>query len=105
MLLLPFLYFGQNRSQDSSDSSSEKETQPAVWKQTQPGVVESPCKSVIQSGHSLGHQYSQSSMDIQLIIPQEYKTSSKLEKWLKFIFALLPFPMSVICPFVLQQGD
>lgn len=37
-------------------------------------------------------------------IPQEYKTNSKLEKWLKFIFAILPFPMSMIPPFALQQG-
>lgn len=64
------------------------------------GVVESPCKSMIQRGHSLGHQCSQPFMEVKFIIPREYKTSSKLESWLKFIFALLPFPTSdpSLCP-------
>lgn len=43
-------------------------------------------------------------MDMKSKIPQEYKTNSKLEKRLKFIFAVLPFPISMIPPFARQQG-
>lgn len=66
------------------------------------GVAESHYKSKIQRSHSLDHQHNQSSMRTESIIPQDYKTSSMLGKWWKFIFVLLPLSKSVVPSIVLH---